>query len=226
MVAKAFVKNPDPKKYTCVNHIDGNKFNNFYLNLEWSTLSKNAQHAVDTNLTKITKRGVAQYDLNGKLINIYESQSAAAKATGIDRRYINRVCKGNKNKTAGFVWKNINNDPNEMIIDLNNHKHIKKYPNYWINNKGQIYSTKTKKIRRTKLKNNGTVYIQLTKPNPKGGQQIIEIPVQNLVAKYYLKKPSNNKFNFIKHKDGNKQNNYFKNLEWYYMPSVKHILMI
>ncbi|XWV25316.1 putative HNH endonuclease [Tupanvirus deep ocean] len=224
LVAKVFVDNPDPVNNKCVNHIDGNKLNNVYWNLEWVSNATNAQHAVDTGLTKITKKGVAQYDLNGILIKIYESQVAAAKETGIDRRYINRVCKGNKKQTCGFVFKNITNDPNEKIINLKGFKQIKKFPNYWVNQSGEIYSTKTKKFKRTKVKNNGTVYIQLTKPHPKGGQDIIEIPVQNIVAKYFVKKPSNVKVNFITHKDGNKNNNCANNLEWCYMASVKHIL--
>jgi hypothetical protein len=226
MVAKVFVGNPDPVNKTWVNHIDGDTYNNNFWNLEWITPKGNSQHAVDTGLVKITKRKVGQYDLDGNLIKIYESQAAAAKSTRIDRRYINRVCKGNKNQTCGFIWKNIDNDPNEKIVNLNDYKQIKKFPNYWINEKGDVYSTKTKKIRRTKIKNNGTVYIQLTKANPEGGQIVIEIPVQNIVAKYYLVKPKNKKVNFVKHIDGDKQNNYFKNLEWCYMPSIKHILEI
>lgn len=35
-----------------VNHIDGNKLNNNYVNLEWCTRSKNCQHSYDTGLSK------------------------------------------------------------------------------------------------------------------------------------------------------------------------------
>lgn len=44
LVAKAFVFNPDPINKTQVNHIDGNKLNNHFKNLEWNTRSENQLH--------------------------------------------------------------------------------------------------------------------------------------------------------------------------------------
>lgn len=50
LVAKYFIKNHENKR--CVNHLDGNKLNNKFYNLEWVTDSENQQHAINIGLRK------------------------------------------------------------------------------------------------------------------------------------------------------------------------------
>lgn len=56
LVAIAFCENKELKRE--VNHIDGNKQNNSFENLEWSTRSENVKHAIRTGL-KSVRRGTA-----------------------------------------------------------------------------------------------------------------------------------------------------------------------
>lgn len=51
LVAKAFVKNPEPDEFKEVNHIDGDKLNNCDYNLQWTNRIGNVRHAIRTGLT-------------------------------------------------------------------------------------------------------------------------------------------------------------------------------
>lgn len=48
LVAEHFL--PNPYKHTQINHINGNKADNCWFNLEWCSATQNAQHALKTGL--------------------------------------------------------------------------------------------------------------------------------------------------------------------------------
>ena len=50
LVAHTFIINPNPSIFTDVNHMDGDKANNHYKNLEWCTNNQNKHHASVTGL--------------------------------------------------------------------------------------------------------------------------------------------------------------------------------
>lgn len=55
--------------------------------------------------SKIESYKVHQYNLNGTLINIYESGLSASKKTNICNSSINMCCNGKRKTAGGYIWK-------------------------------------------------------------------------------------------------------------------------
>ena len=79
LVANAFITNPDSLPQ--INHIDGNKHNNYMSNLEWCTSSENVQHAFNTGL-KVHSVPLEVSQKNGKAVAQWKKDNA--KITGED----------------------------------------------------------------------------------------------------------------------------------------------
>lgn len=104
LVAQAFIPNPENKPF--VNHIDGNRANNNVDNLEWVTASENALHAHKTGLVgQQQTRPVCQYNLEGKLVMVYNSIAEAVESTGCLQSKITDVCQGNRKTTGDYQWR-------------------------------------------------------------------------------------------------------------------------
>jgi DNA-binding XRE family transcriptional regulator len=84
LVALAFLE-PDPERPT-VNHIDGDRLNNFADNLEWATQKENVRHSVHAGLRKymkLTPDKVQQIRTRTDLTN-----TALAKELGVSRKVV------------------------------------------------------------------------------------------------------------------------------------------
>ena len=70
LVSEAFIPNPDNKEH--INHIDGDKWNNNMLNLEWCTSKENTQHAYASglkgNLPKYEKQKIYYTEIINNII--------------------------------------------------------------------------------------------------------------------------------------------------------------
>lgn len=112
IVAKAFL--PNPQNYSEVNHINEDKTDNYYGNLEWCdrTYNNNYGNIQTLRLNTLKSRQssnapqrVQQIDKDGNIIATYPSMREAERQTGINNTRISAVCRGESKQAGGYIWK-------------------------------------------------------------------------------------------------------------------------
>lgn len=102
LVAEHFIENIENKPL--VNHIDENKENNRYDNLEWVTPKENMLHGTVTErISKNKYRRVATVE-NGGVLKEFNSMSEASRYYGIQIERISECCKGNLKSWRGLQF--------------------------------------------------------------------------------------------------------------------------
>jgi len=104
LVARLFIKGMTKTK-CIVNHIDENKQNNYYKNLEWFTYKENSTHSVG--------KSVNQIDLQtGEIINTFKSiRNAARSIDNFIPYFINGIsncCNNKRESFNGYKWEFVN----------------------------------------------------------------------------------------------------------------------
>lgn len=106
LVASAFILNLGNKPE--VNHIDEDKGNNHYGNLEWATRKENCNHGSGVLKRALScSKPIAQYRLDGTLLKTWHSATVAGK-NGFSQKSISKCCLGKIKTHKGFCWKFIN----------------------------------------------------------------------------------------------------------------------
>lgn len=107
LVANAYIPNDDPEHKTQINHRSENKNQNWVSNLEWITPKENANYGT-RNQRSGKKHCKPVYCI--ELDQVFESQTEAAAATGINSKYINRCVNGKQKTAGGFHWEMVKRD--------------------------------------------------------------------------------------------------------------------
>jgi hypothetical protein len=94
-VAEAFCENLN--KLDIVNHIDGNKKNNYSINLEWATQSENGNHAYKAGLNSSARKVIR---LNDGVV--FNSAMEAERAISGNHSLICAVCSGKRKTHKGY----------------------------------------------------------------------------------------------------------------------------
>jgi hypothetical protein len=98
------------------------------------------------------------------------------------------------------------------MIKNNEVKLIEEAPKYLIHREGYVIVRDTGLIKKTFL--NVTGYKRLGLISEKHNNKYVNYTAHRLVAKYFCSKPENYESLTVNHKDGNKLNNKWTNLEW------------
>lgn len=84
----------------------------------WCHLTNDIEFDDISNRKRPHHKKVCQYDLEGKLINVYSSAREAEKETNIGFRLISKVCNGKARMSHGYIWRFEEDPINKYPIEI------------------------------------------------------------------------------------------------------------
>lgn len=198
IVAKQWIPNPHNLKY--VNHKDGNKHNNNVTNLEWVTQQLNILHSLYR--LKSNKMGRRVQKTTRDETIIFPSIAEAALKSNIKQGTLrNHIDDDKEYKDAMWTYldKYNTDDSGKYVV-------LEEFPQYKIYNCSKIWSNY--KNRCLTPQENSEGYMSIGLLDKKG--LLATMFIHRLVAIAFVKGTGN----VVNHKDNNRKNNSYKNLEW------------
>ncbi len=212
LVAHIYVKGKTNKN-RYIKHIDKNKLNNDYKNLEWC--EEKPSHPLNKKVNQLSLK-------TGKIINTFQSMTKACKYLGKKHdgmcTGIAFCCKNKQKSSFGYGWEYANDDQEITKIPISLEQLENKKGEVWkdlinyedeyqISNFGRVKSKKKKIINKLHIEK-GYYCISLSKNNKNK-----RFRIHRLVSTHFIDNPKNKRM--IYHIDENKLNNHIDNLKWY-----------
>jgi len=123
-----------------------------------------------------------------------------------------KICYQKARKTSRYLNNNNNFPENYNEIDWKAVTYKgEKYLHYLINNKGEVWSKLSNKFIKPSVNPSGYLYHTLYTENKKKNKKV---RTHIMVAECFVNNPNPEKFNIVNHKDGNRENPLYSNLEW------------
>lgn len=212
LVAKTFVPNDDIVNNIIVDHIDNDKLNNKAENLQWTTYKGNSEN-YHQNHKKPFYKPILQYDKDMNFIKEWNSVYEVKELLNYDVSNIQSCMNGKYQYAYGFIWKYklpkiINIKTDEIFKNIGTFEN-KDFSNYEISNYGNVKSLKRNMYFTINIREGYCIVTLYDKTDNKTYQ----INVHRLVAHCFVNGRTTER-KYVNHIDENKQNNYYKNLEW------------
>lgn len=205
--------NPDPQKFTTIEHLDCDPSNNHVSNLVFASMkfqghrsNKKTDHKSNSEKKS---RVIQQFILDGQFVREFKSaREAAIEVTGDGDHVRNKIsnirkCANGKAKTAcGFVWK-YTSEP------LNPDEVWKEVPDLVLSGRDAPYT-----VSNLGLVKNRHDQIMKGSINQGGYVDVCNQRLHRIVAITWIPNPKPDEFTLVGHSDDNKLNCAVENLYW------------